>query len=283
MILDALKYARILEELAPLALVSLAALALLATERIRFLRFRTAPAREVPLWSGLDVFLCFVVYIFSQVVAEALGMRLESDLGCTEPVAFLFRQVCWSAIFALFVAVVLWKVHGPRLAPLRVEASSPRNLPPVLLLCAVSFVPLIWIYACSLLFLELAGVETAPQAPVDAFLRAVQAGDELRIILLVLTAVLLAPLAEEVLFRGLLHGLLRLRWGIAAAGVISSAVFALFHFSLGAFLPLFLVGLLLVFVLEKTGSLLYAMLFHAAFNGVQLLAMLAGAPPPPAG
>ncbi len=85
-------------------------------------------------------------------------------------------------------------------------------------------------------------------------------------ILLSLHAALLAPLCEEMLFRGiLLSNALRAGWGpwgIAAVALL----FAICHGSLLALFPLFLVGLVCGTLAASSGSILPGTLLHAAFN-----------------
>lgn len=88
---------------------------------------------------------------------------------------------------------------------------------------------------------------------------------------LVLSVVFLAPLAEEVLFRGLLFGALS-RWLSARWTIILTAViFALIHMQAIYLLPLFLVGLLCGWARHKSGSLAVPVLLHVLNNGSSLL------------
>ena len=102
------------------------------------------------------------------------------------------------------------------------------------------------------------------------FTEAFSRGEGLEIALLVFNAVVLAPLWEELMFRGVFFGLLRSRSGTGSALVLSSAVFAAYHLSLDALLPLFLVGLALGYIYDRTRSIYFAILFHALFNSVML-------------
>jgi membrane protease YdiL (CAAX protease family) len=86
-----------------------------------------------------------------------------------------------------------------------------------------------------------------------------------RLVFLVSVA-LVAPVFEEALFRGFVFAQLRHRLGLAAAASTSAALFALVHFSLGSFLPLFALGLVLAWAYEATGNLATPMLIHAAWN-----------------
>lgn len=90
---------------------------------------------------------------------------------------------------------------------------------------------------------------------------------------LVFSAVTLAPLYEEALFRGLLFpALLRgRRAGTAAAMLLCGLAFALIHLNAALLLPLLLLGCLLCEGYLATGSLLTPVAMHMTFNGVNLL------------
>ena len=91
-------------------------------------------------------------------------------------------------------------------------------------------------------------------------------------VLLVAHAGAVAPVCEEVLYRGiLLSGALRCLpdrpW---TAAVAVSLLFALAHGSLVALLPLCLVGVVCAALFLRTGSLLPGMALHMAFNAANL-------------
>jgi membrane protease YdiL (CAAX protease family) len=88
--------------------------------------------------------------------------------------------------------------------------------------------------------------------------------------LLSLAVLLLAPLAEELFYRGLLYGYLRSRWGPAPAVVVSALLFGLAHADLSLLLPLALVGAGLALVYERAGGLWPSIAAHAALNVLSL-------------
>lgn len=93
-------------------------------------------------------------------------------------------------------------------------------------------------------------------------------------LLLILVAVI-APIAEEIFFRGMLYPVLRRRWAPAMAITINGFLFALIHF-IPILLPgLFLVGIVLAWVRERSGSLIPCMLVHALQNAVVLFSIYA--------
>jgi membrane protease YdiL (CAAX protease family) len=94
------------------------------------------------------------------------------------------------------------------------------------------------------------------------------------IILAVVTVVAVVPLAEEIIFRGLLHRLLSSLWGAAPAAVISAIVFGIVHGEPWFLFGLIGVGLMLAFIYEATGSVTACWVAHAVHNSISLWVML---------
>jgi membrane protease YdiL (CAAX protease family) len=110
--------------------------------------------------------------------------------------------------------------------------------------------------------------------------------DPLAVGLVIATAVIAAPLVEELFFRRILQGWLEKRLPEADGALaiaISAAAFALAHQGQGlAFVPLFPLGLVLGFIARRTGSIVPCILLHALFNAVSVGLLLAMPPPAPA-
>ena len=87
---------------------------------------------------------------------------------------------------------------------------------------------------------------------------------------LLLLALVVAPLAEEVMFRGLALPALARRLGGPAAVLLVALVFALLHFHLHSLAALFTLGVALAWVYIHTGTLWAPVTLHALFNGVNL-------------
>ncbi len=92
--------------------------------------------------------------------------------------------------------------------------------------------------------------------------------------LLALFAVVIAPLFEEVFFRGFLYPALKQRFGIGRGLVLVSAIFALSHAHLPSVVPLFVLALGLGLAYEITGSLLVPIGMHALFNGIMIFKLI---------
>ncbi|MDN5325971.1 MAG: protease family protein [Moorella sp. (in: firmicutes)] len=81
----------------------------------------------------------------------------------------------------------------------------------------------------------------------------------------------LAPLTEELYFRGFLFPALKDRYGLQAGLVGSGVIFALLHLDLWRFLPLALGGIGLAYLYERTGNILASIIAHATWNTVMIL------------
>jgi len=92
--------------------------------------------------------------------------------------------------------------------------------------------------------------------------------------LMALIAVVVAPLCEEIIFRGYLYPVAKRFAGTWPAAIFSALVFGAAHGNLTALLPLFLLALLLVWLYEKTGSLWSTIAVHFCFNGATVLIQL---------
>jgi membrane protease YdiL (CAAX protease family) len=78
----------------------------------------------------------------------------------------------------------------------------------------------------------------------------------------------MAPLAEELLFRGVLFGGLRRRWPYPLASATSAAIFAAAHLDPTLLPALLAAGLWLNALYQRTGSLIPSTVAHATFNGL---------------
>ena len=214
------------------------------------------------------VCLCLgIVTIWSLHKAGIHGFQSDEDLGsvmigtlCVQGVAWplilLFLQrhgVGWGTAFGF---------RGPRLG--------------LALLTAVLFILVVlpvvlWLQWISVNVLEKLGLPQENQAAVKLL---TDAKSIWTVAYLGVFAVLIAPVAEEFIFRGMLFpfvrqlGFPRLAW----FGV--SALFALIHVNLPTFVPLFALALALTWLYERTDNLLAPITAHALFNAANFAVLL---------
>lgn len=93
----------------------------------------------------------------------------------------------------------------------------------------------------------------------------------------ILKVVIVAPIIEELIFRGaIMYGLMR-NYSKFTAVFVSALMFALFHLNPWQFPATFTLGLLLGFLRIRTNSMLPCIAGHSINNGLALIAMLFGA------
>ena len=80
-----------------------------------------------------------------------------------------------------------------------------------------------------------------------------------------------SPLLEEFFFRGVLYMRLKELIPSVPAGLVSAALFGLYHGNPGQGLYAFIMGLFLAFSMEKTRTVKAPVLFHFAANAAALL------------
>ena len=87
-------------------------------------------------------------------------------------------------------------------------------------------------------------------------------------------SVFIAPVAEELLFRGVLYVYLRDIGFHKTAVFICSFIFAMIHCNIAVFLPLFCFSIFLVWLYEKYGNLSVCIVTHSVFNLANVLLCL---------
>jgi membrane protease YdiL (CAAX protease family) len=88
----------------------------------------------------------------------------------------------------------------------------------------------------------------------------------------VLSIIVLAPVAEEIFFRGFFFAGLRNRWSLWPSALLSGAIFGLVHAPTGptAAIPLAGLGVGLAWLYNKTGSIVPCMLAHFLNNAIAI-------------
>ena len=109
----------------------------------------------------------------------------------------------------------------------------------------------------------------------DSFLQVeamLKPDNSLSLVLLIFTVVILAPIGEEILFRGFLQKYLENAWGdITRAILFSSLFFATIHFNPYWMIQIYFLGVLLGYLAWKTDSVIPCIIFHVIINSTSLL------------
>jgi hypothetical protein len=136
-----------------------------------------------------------------------------------------------------------------------------------------TFLSLLLIFLVSFIYViilqKFFGID-APGSKIDELVRS---GNVSGNILIVVTAVI-APLCEEVYFRGFLYPAFRKSFGVVIGIFLSSIVFAAAHLDLYSFFPIMVIGWILAFMYEKTKSIFPVIFLHSIYNLTLILILL---------
>lgn len=220
----------------------------------------------------------FAVLVGALLLQSAVGGLARALPGALTPDAWLVAQGCGFQLGLLSGALL-----GHRLTPVnRREAPAPSAPSPVTTRSAIGRGTLLFLASLPLVFvaamvwqavLRAAGLPTDQQEMVELVRNADSPG---LILLIALLAVVLAPVAEELVFRAGLFRYLRNRVPRSLALAAPSLLFAALHGNVVAFAPLAVFGVLLSLAYERSGRLLVPIVAHALFNLHTLALVLSG-------
>jgi membrane protease YdiL (CAAX protease family) len=90
-------------------------------------------------------------------------------------------------------------------------------------------------------------------------------------LLAVLVVAIIAPIVEELFFRGFVYASFRQSWGVATAAILSSVLFALFHQDPFTYIPIMVIGIALALLYENTGSIWPSVMLHSLNNLISVV------------
>ena len=235
---------------------------------------RRTPA-VLPAWemSLSDFFLLLWLVLCGGLIAPYAASRWIRHQGYDTD----YQLILTTAAFQLgmLAGVLLYKVtFGRRPRPAASPPLSPVN--PLLAGAATFLVAMPVVLAVSLLWqglLQLCHIAAPQQDAIDILRHAHSA---LPILILLVSAILLAPVTEELIFRAAIFRYVRTRLPRWAALLLPAAVFGAMHANLASFAPLVALGVVFSLAYERTGRISTTMVAHALFNLTSALIALAG-------
>lgn len=228
-----------------------------------------AARADEPAWRGWDVLPIALLTLIGLTPVYLLTGGMEEDalpVPLADSGVLLVVILGW--LYLMRGRASLRRVFGPRTRP-----ALGRSL---LLALALGIAAPVFDAALHAL-LELLAVELPPvQELIQQWIDETDA-----LPLLVLDIVILTPIAEELLFRGVLFQGLAGRWGVWASAIVSSALFGLAHMESTGLDSVFLVlstglfGLGCAWLLHRRRTLLAPIAAHMVVNAIGTAAFLA--------
>lgn len=226
-------------------------------------------------WGWRDIARAIVLAVASLVVLLVLlviTMVVRQLLGASDDLIVLTASV-EIGFYGIILLAIYWttvrRYHSPWAA------------------LGLRRVPLGWFVLAPLLTLGMLTVGVALTSAISALqgqqfvnpqVQDMSQGQQLtplHLIMFLLGTAIVAPIVEELFFRGMLYPLLRRRLPAWLAIVANAAIFAALHF-IPILLPvLFVMGLLLTFVRARTDSIIPGIIIHALNNAIFVLGVYA--------
>ena len=141
---------------------------------------------------------------------------------------------------------------------------------------AILWFPAIWLgcTACIILSNIISTIFTGKGIETQNAIQMVeQMTHPFQLVLLTISVVILAPITEEIAFRGCIYRYLESTIGKHASLIITPIFFSAIHFHLGLLLPLFFLGVCLQLLKNHTNNLYIPIAVHALFNSVAAVGM----------
>lgn len=260
------------------------AVPILAMSRVFKARTVVGPPRMLPEESTMTltgIFLIgFTIWVFSGVTLRPVGARFLSAGHSLIAIN--------AAAELIALCVLLWlnsKLRPRGLGQLGLAGRKLFSAPFLALATAWAIFPLV--YAASIVVEMVITLTHHQMPPPHPILKQIEGShSSLWTILMVVDAVVLAPLFEESLFRGhvqtIISHLFRrsekpsalARW---IAIIITAMLFAGIHGQVAFLFPLFVLAVGLGYLYERTGNLWASVMVHGLFNAIQITLFTAGA------
>jgi membrane protease YdiL (CAAX protease family) len=215
------------------------------------------------LWDVAKVIILFIFFGYIFIMIESVLIRVFPLIKDDN-----FRMILNSSVLdALGVIFILYFTVGEYKEKLITVGLSLKNFFRNVFLGIVGYIAivpiLIGVLAAIALFINMIHYVPDKQPVVELFLK------EKNTSFLLYTSIFAAivgPIIEELFFRGFMYNAFKKRVGIFWAMLITAGMFALLHAHAVGFLPILVLGMLLAYLYEKTGTLVSSITVHMIHN-----------------
>lgn len=220
----------------------------------------------VALTAGLGLLLTAVMQPLSQVAAAP-----QTSPGVNEVALGIFFQLMLCCVLLVYLA------HVRHLHPVELFGFTVVRWKLLAVTILLALIPMFVVVGTTAVLSNEWLQQLAPGAQEQELVRAfVETDDTVLRVLIILAAVVVAPVVEETLFRGFIYGVLKRYTDAPFAALISGLFFAIIHMHTGSLLPLWVLALFFCAAYEFTGCLLAPMILHAVFNSTSIVGMMMG-------
>lgn len=233
---------------------------------------KTNSSRQWSFPNALDfvvmIFWVFLSQVAAVVVTKACGLEFPDMrmVESTDEELSLWAQLSMAeSLVIVYPIAMILSIAGILLyrrlrgGTNKIARFSPAGFNPSLILGGI-----VWIVATQILLEPVTAM--LPEVP-----NAVGRG-----FFAILVSVILAPIFEELLCRGIVLESIRAKRGVIAAWIWSSIFFAVIHGQIASMVTALVVGLILGYIYIRSRSIFSVIILHALNNGLALMAISFG-------
>jgi len=224
-------------------------------------------------WGVKEVLFAVLISIAGPIVASigiAYVLRSISSITGDDPLVELYvLLMSFMAQIAMLGSVWFLAFHKNQSDFSKLGIKKPdagvflRFVPGAVLLTLL--VPVLYSVAISLLNMNDLQPASLPESIVS---------NRASVLLFAIMAVFVAPLVEEVFFRGFVYPAIANKYGVIVSAVSTSILFGLAHIVAANAIIAFFIGLILVYVYHQTTNLLAPILVHSTFNQISVIIIM---------
>ena len=229
---------------------------------------RRATRTQVP-WTPRHVVISLVVVavIVGAAIAASRSFAEFVDIdGWGEHVVFLVASILLHGSMLLTVWFFAVRPRGGRWALLGFRRVKPISTTLIVVFGVAIAQSAVFGYT---LLVEQLGIDflVPDQMPPE------WADNPISFAIIAISAVIVAPLVEEIFFRGFIYQALRRTMAILPAALLTSVVFGIAHIDPAIIIPIAVVGMILLGIYRWTGNLWSSIITHAGYNAVAVAAL----------
>lgn len=233
-------------------------------KKIKTLLFSTVP---LLLGVGIQYIACIYLIILSAIFMLVVTPQIMQTSYTFDDLINLWANIDFNTIIMIVFSVTstvifgIWyyKSCGGNFLP-----NAKKTFHPMRLLGIAFLVPGTQFFS-SIIISWVSAVFPSWLEAYEKLLESAGMGEDISLIMMIYS-VCLAPISEELIFRGVTMRIARRAFPFWAANLIQAVLFGIFHMNMLQGIYAAVLGLFLGYVCEKGGSIYLAIIFHFLFN-----------------
>lgn len=230
---------------------------------------------ETPSWGWLDLAAVYLGLILLGMLFKTYGEQLLSILAVigqpdTPLNRFILSYFIQFVVTIGLVFIFSRGLHGASFREMGFRLVSGRSMLRYGVRGGLLVVVVIMLLSYPVQILQ---PDLAPQTYAEMLTAARGTG---KLIVIMIMGIIMAPLSEEILYRGMLYPVARKTLGPLGGAVLAGLLFGVAHWDLWRTIPLAAGGIILCLIYEKNRSVYVTTLAHGVWNGVMTLILYFG-------